>query len=652
MKRKETPIRPPSPIDPGRPWTIADSLDLYNVKGWGIGFFGANAQGHLTVSPLLDQGPVLDLMELVGDIQDRDLSLPVLIRFSDILRVRIETIHTCFQRAAAEYGYKGRYVGVYPLKVNQQRQVVEEFVEFGRGVEVGLEAGSRPELQIVLAMLDWPDAPIICNGYKDDEFIHLALMGQRMGRHIHIVVEKPQELTRLLRIAQELNIRPNIGLRIKLDASGTGKWWETSGGLSSKFGLTAMEILEAVETIQARGMLDCVRLLHFHIGTQISNIRKFKNALREAAHFYAELRRLGCQVQYVDIGGGLGVDYDGSQTTRDSSVNYSIQEYANDVVAYLHEVCEIKHLPHPDIISENGRALTAHHAMLVFNVLEVARSVPFDKPVTADADDATEVVELSRMLEELDAKNAREVWHDTLQLKEDFQKMFTLGALDLVQRSKGERLVRQIAYRIDEIAKELPKPPAELSSAMEYLFDKYYCNFSLFQSLPDHWAIDQLFPVVPIHRLDEPPSRMGTLQDITCDSDGAMDRFIHREGKSKNYLELHPLNPGEPYLLGAFLTGAYQEILGDMHNLFGDTDVVHVLVTATDQGWEFRQVLAGELVRDVLKYVSYDPEELVRRVGQLTRKAVGEGKASPEQARAFVRAYAASLNDYTYLEMG
>ncbi|MBF0175279.1 MAG: biosynthetic arginine decarboxylase [Magnetococcales bacterium] len=650
MKKKGQPARLFSPPELNRAWTIADSLELYNVPGWGIGFFGANEQGHLTVSPLLDQGPALDLLKLTENIQNRGTSLPVLIRFSDILRVRIQTLQACFQKAREEYAYRGRYIGAYPIKVNQQRQVVEELVAFGHDIDMGLEAGSRPELQIVLALLDNPDAPIICNGYKDDEFIHLALMGQQMGRNIHVVIEKPQELNKLLLIAKELNIRPNIGLRIKLEASSIGKWWETSGGLSSKFGLTAMEILDAVEIIQAQDMLDCVRLLHFHIGTQISNIRKFKNALRETTHFYAELRRLGCQVQYVDIGGGLGVDYDGSQTTKDSSVNYSIQEYANDVVAYLQEVCEIKNLPHPDIISESGRALTAHHAMLVFNVLEVASSVPFDRPVTHSLNDAPEILELAKMLEDLNEKNALEVWHDTLQLKEDFQKMFTLGALDLVQRSKGERLVRQIAFRIDELARKMAKPSSDLSTTTEYLLDKYYCNFSLFQSLPDHWAIDQLFPVVPLQRLDERPSRLGTLQDITCDSDGSMDHFIHREGGAKRFLELHPLKKGEPYLLGVFLTGAYQEILGDMHNLFGDTDVVHVSVATTEQGWEFRQVLAGELVRDVLKHVSYDPEELVRRVGHLTRKAVSERKANPEQARAFVRAYAASLNDYTYLE--
>ncbi|MBF0136001.1 MAG: biosynthetic arginine decarboxylase [Magnetococcus sp. DMHC-1] len=635
--------------EPDNDWTIADSLNLYNVQGWGIGFFGANDLGHLTVAPLLDRGPTLDLMELVENIQSRGISLPVLIRFSDILRVRIQTLHACFQKAREDYEYTGHYLGVYPIKVNQQRQVVEELVQFGHSVDMGLEAGSRPELQIVLAMLDNPDALIICNGYKDDEFIRLALMGQQMGRHIHVVVEKPQELTKLLQIADELNIRPNIGLRVKLEASGSGKW-EASGGLFSKFGLTAMEILEAVEAVQSRGMLDCVRLLHFHIGSQITNIRKFKNGLREAARFYAELRRLGCAVQYVDIGGGLGVDYDGSQTTQDSSVNYSIQEYANDVVAYLHEVCENEELPHPDIISESGRALTAHHAMLVINVLEVARSVPFDRPVTTDPDDAPEIQELSEMLHDLNPKNALEVWHDTLELKDDFQKMFALGALDLVQRSKGERLIRQIAFRIEEMIRTMEKPPPELLSTMEYLIDKYYCNFSIFQSLPDHWAIDQLFPVVPIHRLNERPLRMGTLQDITCDSDGSMDRFIHREGGAQNSLELHALNPGETYLLGAFLTGAYQEILGDLHNLFGDTNVVHVSVAETAKGWEFRQIQAGELVRDVLRYVSYDPEELVRRVGRFTRKAVSEGRANPDQARAFVRAYAAALNDYTYLE--
>ncbi|MBF0425105.1 MAG: biosynthetic arginine decarboxylase [Magnetococcales bacterium] len=640
---------PPAATNSDQTWSSADSLNLYNVHGWGIGFFGANDQGHLTVSPLLDQGPTLDLMELVESIQNRGISLPVLIRFSDILRVRIHTLHTCFEKARADYEYTGHYLGVYPIKVNQQRQVVEELIQFGQEVDMGLEAGSRPELQIVLAMLDNPRALIICNGYKDDEFIRLALMGQQMGRQIYVVIEKPQELHKLLAIADTLNVRPNIGLRVKLEASGSGKW-EASGGLFSKFGLTAMEILEAVEFIQARGLLDCVGLLHFHIGSQITNIRKFKNGLREAARFYAELRRLGCAVRYVDIGGGLGVDYDGSQTTQDSSVNYSIQEYANDVVAYLAEVCENEELPHPDIISESGRALTAHHAMLVVNVLEVARSVPFDRPVTQEPHDAPEIQELAEMLHDLNERNALETWHDTLQLKDDFQKMFALGALDLVQRSKGERLIRQIAFRIEEMIGEMENPPPELLSTMEYLIDKYYCNFSIFQSLPDHWAIDQLFPVLPIHRLNERPSRLGTLQDITCDSDGSMDRFIHREGGAKNSLELHPLQNGDSYLLGVFLTGAYQEILGDLHNLFGDTNVVHVSAADTSKGWEFRQVLAGELVRDVLRYVSYDPEELVRRVSRLSRKAVSEGRANPEQARAFVRAYAAALNDYTYLE--
>ncbi|MBF0143737.1 MAG: biosynthetic arginine decarboxylase [Magnetococcales bacterium] len=638
------------PEEEGEPgWTIADSLELYHVPYWGEGFFSANPKGNLTVSPIQELKSSLDIKDLVDDIQSQGISLPVLIRFSDILRTRIEKLHTCFNSARDEYSYKGRYVAVYPIKVNQQRQVVEELVRYGAPFSMGLEAGSRPELQIALAMLDNPESPIVCNGYKDEEFIRLALMGVRMGRHIHVVVEKPQELTLVLKVAAELGHRPLIGLRVRPDATGHGKW-KSSGGTFSKFGLSAVEVLEAVETLQSQGMLDCLQLLHFHLGSQISNIRKFKNGLAELARFYVELRRLGCNLRYVDVGGGLGVDYDGSCSTNDSSVNYSIQEYANDVVGYLAWVCENENLPHPDIFSESGRALTAHHAMLVVNVLETSQHGQSSGRTLPETEEIREIRELAEMLGNLNFRNALAIWHETMQVKEDLQKMFELGSLNLVQRSKGERLIQKIAREIHSLAGHMSNPSPELLEAQEYLITRYYCNFSVFQSLPDHWAIDQLFPVAPIHRLHERPTEWGTLQDITCDSDGHIDRFIDWERGWKPALELHDFRKGEPYLLGVFLTGAYQEILGDLHNLFGDTNVVHVSVAEGGKGWDFCQIQAGELVRDVLRYVSYDPEELVQRVGRLTRKAVADGRISQEQGRLFLRFYVAAMNDYTYLE--
>ncbi|MBF0132008.1 MAG: biosynthetic arginine decarboxylase [Magnetococcales bacterium] len=631
------------------PWSIQESLDLYHVLAWGEGYFGANEKGNFTVSPSKDPARCIDLKELADEIQTQGISLPVLVRFSDILRSRIELLYESFQSAIREYGYRGRYCGVYPIKVNQQRQVVEELVQFGRPYLMGLEAGSRPELQIALAMLENLESPIVCNGYKDREFIRLALMGVKMGRKIYIVVEKPQELSLLLEISKEMQTRPLIGLRIKPEATGQGKWI-SSGGPFSKFGLSATEVLDMVRDLKNVDMLDCLQLLHFHLGSQISNIRRFKNGLAELTRYYCELRSLGCHVDYVDVGGGLGVDYDGSSSTNDSSVNYSIQEYADDVVGYLHDVCEKKSLPHPNIITESGRALTAHHAMLLVNVLETS-SLPINEgKLVVEEGDVLEIRELAEMLDNLNNRNARAIWHDTMQVREDLQKMFVLGSLDLAKRSKGERMIYHIATKIGSLARDMNNPPPELLEAQEYLINRYYCNFSVFQSLPDHWAIDQLFPIAPIHRLDERPGNLATLQDITCDSDGHIDRFIDWERGWKPALELHSFRKGEPYILGIFLTGAYQEILGDLHNLFGDTNVVHVSQSDDDRGWSFCQVLSGQLVRDVLRHVSYDPEDLVQKVDKLTRKAIAEGRVSKEQGRLYLRDYVAALNDYTYLE--
>jgi len=629
-----------------RKWTIEDSAELYNVKGWGLNYFSINQKGHMTVTPKED-GPSIDLKELMEELQVRDVSAPVLLRFPDILDNRIEKISNCFKAAADEYGYTAKNFIIYPIKVNQMRPVVEEIVGHGAKYNIGLEAGSKPELHAVLSIDIDNDAMIICNGYKDESYIELALLAQKMGRNIFIVVEKLNELRTVAAISKKLKIRPNIGIRIKLASSGSGKW-EESGGDVSKFGVNSSELLEALEILDRNKLSDCLKFIHFHIGSQVTNIRKIKTALKEASQFYVQLRKLGYEIDFVDIGGGLGVDYDGSRSaTSGNSMNYSIQEYVNDAVSSIVDVCEKTGLPQPNIITESGRALTAHHSVLIFEALASVSLPSFDENETIEEDSHELVKELYELWENLNQPRLIETWHDALQIREDALGLFNLGLIDLATRAKIERLYWSIARDVYDMAISMKHAPDELKKISKLLPDKYFCNFSLFQSLPDSWAIDQIFPVVPISRLDEQPTKSATIQDITCDSDGKIDNFISTRNFSY-HLPVHELSGKEPYYFGVFIVGAYQEILGDLHNLFGDTNAVHVKVKGDE--YVIDKIIEGETVADVLEYVQFNPKRMARSVEVWVMSSVKKGIISPEEGREFLSNYRSGLYGYTYLE--
>ncbi len=629
-----------------RKWRIEDSAELYNINGWGLKYFSINDKGHIAVTPK-DGHAAVDLKEVMDELQVRDVTAPVLLRFPDILDNRIEKISNCFSKAAKEYGYEAKNFIIYPIKVNQMRPVVEEIVSHGMKFNIGLEAGSKPELHAVLATNIADNALIICNGYKDEKFVELALLAQKMGRHIFLVVEKLNELELIATVAKRLKISPNIGIRIKLSSVGSGKW-EESGGDQSKFGLNSSELLEALDLLEKNKMSDSLRLVHFHIGSQVTKIRRIKNALREATQFYAQLSKMGFKIDFLDIGGGLGVDYDGTRSSAsESSMNYSIQEYVNDAVSQLVDVCRKNGLSQPNIITESGRSLAAHHSVLVFEVLETTQ-LPSWKETQEIADDADELArELYDIWDKLDQPRLFESWHDALQIREEALDRFSLGLLDLKTRAQIEKLFWRIAREVGEIASGMKHAPEELRKIARMLPDKYFCNFSLFQSLPDSWAIDQVFPIVPIGRLDERPSRTCTIQDITCDSDGKIANFITSHGISPS-LPVHSVKKGEPYYLGVFLVGAYQEILGDMHNLFGDTNAVHISVY--EDRYEIDRVIDGETVAEVLDYVEYNPKKLVRNVETWVTASMKAGKITPEEGREFLSNYRSGLYGYTYLE--
>ncbi|MBS1562282.1 MAG: biosynthetic arginine decarboxylase [Bacteroidetes bacterium] len=629
-----------------RKWRTEDSMELYNVSGWGIGYFGINSKGNVVAAPRKAKGSQIDLKELVDELVLRDVSAPVLLRFPDILDDRIEKISGCFTKAAEEYDYHGKYYSVYPIKVNQQRPVVEELVRHGKKFNIGLEAGSKPELHAVLAIMDNSEALIVCNGYKDEEFIELALLAQKMGKRVYIVAEKLNELKLIKTVAERVKVRPNIGIRIKLSASGSGKW-EESGGDLSKFGLNASELLEAVDYARDNDLLDCVKLIHFHLGSQITNIRKIKAGLREVSQFYVQLMNMGCAVDFVDIGGGLGVDYDGSRSSVASSINYSIQEYANDAISTMADAAQKHNLPHPNVITESGRALTAHHSVLVFNVLETTSVPLWGRKDKISKKDHEIVQEMHNLLNGLNTRNMLESWHDAQQLREEALDRFSLGLLDLRSRAQTEKLYWSIAQQVCDVSADLKAMPEEFRALPKMLADKYFCNFSLFQSLPDSWAIDQLFPIMPIHRLNTKPTRSATLQDITCDSDGKIDHFIGVRDLAHS-LPLHDLREDEPYYLAVFLVGAYQEILGDLHNLFGDTNAVHVV--CTDKGYEVEQVIDGESVADVLDYVQFNAKKLVRTMEAWVSASVKEKRITIHEGKEFLAIYRSGLYGYTYLE--
>ena len=629
-----------------RKWRIEDSEELYNITGWGTSYFSINDAGHVVVTPRRD-GVTVDLKELVDELQLRDVASPMLLRFPDILDNRIEKMSSCFKQAAEEYGYKAENFIIYPIKVNQMRPVVEEIISHGKKFNLGLEAGSKPELHAVIAVNTDSDSLIVCNGYKDESYIELALLAQKMGKRIFLVVEKMNELKLIAKMAKQLNVQPNIGIRIKLASSGSGKW-EESGGDASKFGLTSSELLEALDFMESKGLKDCLKLIHFHIGSQVTKIRRIKTALREASQFYVQLHSMGFNVEFVDIGGGLGVDYDGTRSSNsEGSVNYSIQEYVNDSISTLVDVSDKNGIPHPNIITESGRALTAHHSVLIFEVLETATLPEWDDEEEI-APDAHELVqELYSIWDSLNQNKMLEAWHDAQQIRKEALDLFSHGIVDLKTRAQIERLYWSITREINQIAGGLKHAPDEFRGLSKLLADKYFCNFSLFQSLPDSWAIDQIFPIMPIQRLDEKPERSATLQDITCDSDGKIANFISTRNVA-HYLPVHSLKKTEPYYLAVFLVGAYQEILGDMHNLFGDTNAVHVSVN--EKGYNIEQIIDGETVAEVLDYVQYNPKKLVRTLETWVTKSVKEGKISLEEGKEFLSNYRSGLYGYTYLE--
>jgi arginine decarboxylase len=630
-------------------WSITDAAELYDVPSWGKGYFGINPQGHLTVHPTRDPNHSLDLKDLIERLQLRGLDLPILLRFNGILKDRLREIHDVFAQAIREHDYKGRYACVYPIKVNQQRHVVEEIVQYGRTYGFGLEAGSKPELLAVVAMTD-AETPIICNGFKDAEFIEMAMLAQKLGRKVIPVVEKYTELGLILKYAEKVGVRPQIGMRIKLAARGSGRW-QLSGGYRSKFGLTVSEILHAFEELKSRDMADCFKLLHFHLGSQITNIRHVKGAITEAARAYCDLVKRGAGLEYLDIGGGLGVDYDGSQSNFESSMNYTLQEYAADVVHHLSSVCNEAEVSHPNIISESGRAMVAYHSALIFGVLGVSglgngeEKIPSDLPEEAEQP----LRDLLDTYKNVTARNVLEAFHDAQQAMDVAMTLFGTGYLSLEQRAMAESMFWATCKKIRRLTEQNEDVPEELEGLDQLLSDTYFCNFSLFQSMPDSWAIKQLFPVMPIHRLNERPGKHAVIGDITCDSDGKIDCFIDRRDVKKT-IRLHQYN-NQPYYLGAFLIGAYQEILGDLHNLFGDTNTVHVDLT---EGGEviIESLIKGDTVREVLDYVEFEPSELLTRLQSAVEIAVRENRITHQEAGRFLKFYEDGLNGYTYLEEG
>ena len=626
-------------------WNVRDSLELYDVAAWGAGFFSINETGNLEVRPRGPKDHSIDLLELVCDLERRGLRTPLLIRFSDILASRVRGLANAFATAMKAYDYKGAYRGVYPIKVNQQRHVVEEIIQYGADQKVGLEAGSKPELLVALALLDTPEALIICNGYKDRAYIETALLAQRLGRRPIVVIDRFEEIDLIIKTSRELGIRPHIGVRARLSAKGAGKWVDSTGD-RSKFGLSAPEIVDAVERLRSEDMLDCLELLHFHIGSQITSIRAHKDATAEASRIFVGLHQLGAKPTLLDVGGGLGVDYDGSRTNFHSSMNYSTQEYANDVVAYIHDACDEAKVPQPDIVTEAGRAMVAHHSVLVFDVLGVSKMRTSERPGPVSDDDPKVIHELTEIWNSITKKNVLEAYHDVVQLKEEAAPLFSLGYLDLVGRARVARLFWSCCDCIQRVVRELPHVPEDLEALEKSLSDIYYANLSIFQSAPDHWAVKQLFPLMPIHRLREKPTRRGVFADLTCDSDGRIDQFIDHHDV-KDVLELHPWT-GAPYYMGMFLVGAYQEILGDLHNLFGDTDAVHV--TLDDEGgYVIEHVVEGDDVEAVLSYVQYDRKSLVEKVRRTIEAALRRGTINLEESARLRKRYEQGLKEYTYL---
>jgi arginine decarboxylase len=627
-------------------WSVADSADLYQVDGWGTPYFQVSKEGTVSVTPDPDSElpQSIDLHELCESLKARGLSMPLLLRFSDILGHRISRLNQAFSDAIQEYGYGGRYQGVFPVKVNQQSHLIDDIVSVGEKFDYGLEAGSKPELLITLAAMRSNRGLIICNGYKDRAYIETALLAQRLDKTVIIVIERIEELDIAIEASRSLGIRPMLGVRSKLTSKGVGRW-ANSAGERAKFGVSNPQLVELVDRLKAADMLDTLMLLHFHIGSQISSISPIKTALQEAANIYVELAKMGCAMGYLDVGGGLAVDYDGSRTDVQSSKNYDIAEYANDVVSSIHDACEKAELPAPTIVTESGRAVAAHHSVLVFEVVGVSGVNHGEVEAPLEAAHAV-LHQLYETFQGIQPNNVQESLHDASQARDEAQSLFRYGYLGLRDQALAERLFGLCCVKIQKALKASDFVSEELKNLEETLAAIYYCNFSVFQSAPDIWAIDQLFPIMPIHRLDEEPTVKCTLADLTCDSDGVVNRFIDIEGE-RSTLDVHEWSPAEPYYLGMFLNGAYQEILGDLHNLFGDTNAAHVHLT--DDGWEVMNVVKGDSVTEVLQYVQFNPEEMVERVRRQADRAVRAGRLNNEQMRKLMDHYEAALRGYTYL---
>jgi arginine decarboxylase len=641
--------------DGPEPWDIEAARRLYNIRRWGAQYFDINEAGHVVARPLLDAGVAVDLTDVVEEAKARGLKLPLLIRFQDILRHRVEAINRAFQKSIDEFGYKGRYRGVFPVKVNQLREVVEEILDAGRPYQFGLEVGSKPELLVGLALQGHVGDLIICNGYKDADFIRMALLGVKLGKKVILVVEKLEELFRIIALARQMNVEPYIGIRAKLFSRGAGKWADSSGE-NAKFGLTTAEILVAVETLKNEGVPHWLKLIHFHIGSQVPDILIIKKAVQEATRLYARLWKMGFNLEYLDVGGGLGVDYNGTRSSYDSSTNYTLQEYTNDVVYYIGSICSAEDVPHPDIISESGRAIVAHHSVLIVEVFGSIEKPRLSHQFTYGENEHPLVRELLQIKRELPHLNRLEAYHDALERKEDAQQMFTLGLIGLEEKAKVETLYWEICHAIAESYRGEVFIPEEIGRLRDELCDQYLCNFSVFQSLLDHWALGQLFPIMPISRLNEPPTREAILVDITCDSDGQVNKFIDIRGMRRT-LPVHPLIRNgagkiEPYYLGIFLMGAYQDIMGDLHNLFGRVNEVHVFLDPDEPaGYYIEDVIEGSTIIQTLSAVQYDENELKRQMKAQVDEAIKTDRMKPSEAMRLLDDYERELRDYTYLNI-
>lgn len=631
-----------------RVWSVEDSLKTYCVENWGLQYFGINSKGNMTARPRLGQTPCIDMKEVVDDIISRGIKLPVLIRFQDILRHRVVSLNESFRRVIEEAGYKNRYMGVYPIKVNQLREVVEEIVDAGVPYQMGLEAGSKAELFAAIAMNTTPDSLILCNGYKDDSIIRMALLASKIGKRAIIIIEKLSEAYQVIRLSKELGVRPSLGIRSKLHTRGSGKW-ESSGGDSAKFGLTTPEVLQLINLLRNENMLDCAKLVHFHIGSQITDIRTIKDAVKEGARVYAKLKKMGVGLEFLDVGGGLGVDYDGSRTSSNSSVNYSVQEYVSGVVYTIQEVCAAEEVPEPAIVSESGRALVAHHSVLIVNVfgnIEMG-STPIQFEQTPEENEL--VTQLREVLANVTGKNLSESYHDALQHWEESSSLFKLGFLDLEDKAKVENLFWRVCFQINKLMVGQKYIPEDLVEMSKHLSEQYLCNFSLFQSAPDYWAIQQLFPIMPLHRLTEEPVRSATLVDITCDSDGKVDRFIDLRDVRET-LPLHNIN-GQPYYIGMFLMGAYQDIMGDVHNLFGKVNEVHVFEDSEEPGgYYIEEIIPGNTVGEILGTIQYSSQELEKAVKIAIDNQVKSGALKPREGVDILNIFEKGLKEYTYID--